>query len=96
MQPMTQIGLANVKVFSGLEPDGEEYRTCRLTFLGDKVALWRFFEGRWLQVDVLSAVTVVDDVITGVSKSLVQEVGLEPINARVRWEIEEVGCRNCR
>lgn len=96
MHDMSQIGVANVKVFSGLEPDGEEYRTCRLTFLGDKVALWRFFEGRWLQVDVLSSATTVGDTVTGVSKSLVQEVGLAPANAQVRWEIEEVGCRNCR
>ena len=96
----TQINLANVKVYSGIEPDGDEYLRCRVTFLGDKVALWKFWEGKFMQVDVLSNVTMVEVgkqiTLKGTSRALVTEVGLEPENAQVRWEIEEIGCPNCR
>lgn len=98
----SQIGPVNVKVFSGLEPEGEEYRRCRVTFLGSSpvtAKMWRLHDGRWLDVDTLSEASVLEQgntmMITGVSKALIQEVGLDQSNAKVRWEVEYVGCRNC-
>ena len=98
----SQIGPVNVKVFSGLEPEGEEYNRCRITFLGSSpvtAKLWKMWDGRWLDVDTLSQATVVEQgksmMISGTSKALTAEVGLDPANAQVRWEVEVLGCSNC-
>jgi len=98
----SQIGPVNVKVFSGLEPDGEEYKRCRISFLGSNpvtAKMWKMWDGRWLEVDTLTHASVVekgkDSMIVGTSKALTVEVGLSSSNAQVRWEVEYVGCRNC-
>ena len=98
----SQIGPVIVKVFSGLEPEGEEYRGCRITFLGSNpvtARAWKMLEGRWVDVDTLVNATVIEQgkflTITGTSKALVNEVGLTPSNAQVRWEVENLGCTNC-
>lgn len=95
----SQIGPVNVKVFSGLEPEGDEYKRCRITFFGNKAKMYHMFDSRWHEVDTLANTSVVergkDCTITGTSRSLIVEVGLAPSNAQVRWEVEYVGCRNC-
>ena len=98
----SQVGPVNVKVFSGLEPEGDEYTRCRITFLGSNpvtVKMWRMWDGRWMEVDTLIDATVNEDQqemsISGTSKALIDEVGLEVSNAQVRWEVETVGCANC-
>lgn len=98
----SQIGPVNIKVFSGLEPEGEEYRRCRITFLGSSpvtAKMWKMHDGRWLEVDTLSAAVVVEQgksmLISGVSRTLVREIGLDSKNAQVRWEVEVLGCQNC-
>lgn len=100
MRPV--IGPVSVSIFHGLEPEGEEYRRCRLTFLGDSpttAQLWQFVGGRWLLVDTLTTASVVETdagmVITGASRTLISEVGLDPANAQARWNVEATGCQNC-
>lgn len=98
------IRLADVTMYGALDPDGEVYTKCRLTILGKpaNVVLYRRLAGTddWKVVDQLSQAHVTENAngsltITGISHTLVAEVGVQPSDATVRWEVQPKGCPTC-
>lgn len=94
---------ATVTMFGALDPEGEIYEKCRLTFIGNPADVvlyhWVPVYERWQRVDRLTQAQVLSNgrqhTITGISDALVYEVGVDPSEAKVRWEITEKGCSSC-
>jgi hypothetical protein len=102
MKPL--IPSADVTVYGALDPEGEVFRKCRLGILGkpaNAVLYSRLIgERRWQQVDKLTGASVVEHpdgsiTIEGTSQELVSVVKVPVDQARVRWEVVPVGCKNC-
>ena len=101
MKPLIQ---CDVAMFGAFDPDGEEYKKCRLSMLGtptNAVLYSRGIEGeRWTPVDRLTNASITDNpdgtmTIVGISDELVNVVGVAPTEATVRWEVTPRGCHDC-
>ena len=91
-------------MYGALDQDGETYANCRLGILGKPASVvlyvWLPDEKRWRSADTLLRATVVEHpdgsmTMEGESQELVNVVGLPPEDARVRWEVEVIGCPDC-
>ena len=72
-----------------------------VTVNGDtaKLSVYNEAKGRYTQHDILTSVKVEDRgrtvVLSGVSDTLVEEVGLKPADATVKWKVTVKGCATC-
>ena len=79
----------------------DEFSRCYVTVNGDtaKLAVFNDAKRRLTQHDILTDIKVDERdtvcIISGISQTLVGEVGVDPANARVTWTITLVGCATC-
>ncbi len=90
-------GTVDIEGFTG--PDS--FNRCLVTVNGDtaKLSVYNEAKGRYTQHDILTSVKVDDRgrtvVLSGVSDTLVEEVGLKPADATVKWKVTVKGCATC-
>lgn len=99
------IPFADVTMFGAFDPDGEVYRSCRLTMNGKPADVTLYTlrtdpDHKWVAVDRLINAKVTDNpdgslTIVGTSQELIHVVGTDASNAEVRWEVKPKGCANC-
>jgi len=100
---------AKVTLIGGLYPDNEVISDGRITTLGSSPNLTaKLYQKdaearRYRVVDVLTGCTVVESVVAGkerilfegTSQQMIDEIGLRPEEAKVRWDATPFGCAAC-
>lgn len=102
---MKPLVACDVVMFGSLDPDGEEFKRCRLTMLGTPTNAVLYTHSdldgeRWLPVDRLTNAKITDGpdgtfTLEGVSDELVNIVGVPVGEAVVKWIVTPRGCRDC-
>lgn len=95
--------VADVQVYGCLHFDeGEVLRKARVLLNGNpgSANLYIIVGQRPSFVDHLTETEAVDGpdgsiVVTGISQTLVDEVGVHPTDAKVKWVVHPKGCKSC-
>jgi len=100
---------ATVQIIGGIYPDNETLRDAHVAILGVspnctvKLSQRDNVARRYRTFDVLTECAAVetetDDGVlvrfNGVSRQMIQDIGLDETDAKVQWDVYPVGCKSC-